>query len=490
MLAAVSDADPKTPATAGRSIAPLLLGVAAIGAFALHEALEVARAEWFSRDDFALLLYVQRPWSWLDAFLPIERGFWWTYRPLGMDAFFRLAFQAFGLDAFRWFAVELAVHAALGPATFLLARRLGFERPAAVTAGALAVLASPSLGGLYYASVFHYVAANLLGAIALLFFHAGLHSAAWLPRIGAAVAFAAALLCNESALVIPGVAALLAVRSSGASRRLGAVAMSVAPLCLLAAIYLVLRFGVFELADPPAAYTPRFRGNLLRHFWMQPMWLAGGRGRLVIALVSMGAILGAAVHAARAEPAPLRRLLRDYALLLPWLLAAIAVFAMLPFSHSRFAITLQLPGALLVGAHLDAVWRSYGARLGTTLQAGFVVLLLLALPQDAMRQRAASPWGGPARDFVEGIGRIHPRLPPGTELRVLHGGDELASRAQMERVRRLTYGGSAIKVVRHAERLGAVRFVEVAAARREPRCARCAYVALGPDLKIRPAPPL
>ena len=72
----------------------------------------IASLEWFSRDDFAFLVHVERtdPWLWSDVFLPLERRFWPFYRPLGMESFFWLGFRLFGLGAFGYFATAIALH--------------------------------------------------------------------------------------------------------------------------------------------------------------------------------------------------------------------------------------------------------------------------------------------------------------------------------------------------------------------------------------------
>lgn len=479
MLARVEPKHRDPAATAFR------LAVAALLLVALLQALAVARAEWFSRDDFAFLLRVQAPWSWRDTFLPLERSAWWAWRPLGMDGFFRLSYRLFGLEPFGYFALQIAVHFALAPAVWALARRIGLARPAATAAGALAVLAPPGLTGLYYASVFHYVAANLLGTLTLVLFLDGRRRGGWPARIASWACFSAGLLCNETLLVVPGVALLLALlgeREGPWPSRIARALAAITPLAALAAVYLVLRFGVIELAHLPRGYRPRFEGNLLRHYWTEPVSLAGGALRLAGALAGMAGVWLFCALRARLHPQPLRRLLRGYALLVPWLLAAIAPFAPLPFSHARFALTLVVPGALLVGAHLDALWRLLAPRRAAALRVAFALLLLLVLPLGAMRARAAHPLSRGARSFVEGIARAYPNPAPGTLLVVVYGGEGLASRHQMETVSRLTWSGIAIRAMRFPQ-LGVVRFVSLTTARENP-CARCLYVSLDRDLEI------
>ena len=100
-------------AAASRAFWVGLGGVALVG---VGLASWAATREWFSRDDFAFLAWVQLadPWSWREVFLPTGERFWPFYRPLGMDAYYRLCFEVFGL-AFLWTSpASLAVGVLVG----------------------------------------------------------------------------------------------------------------------------------------------------------------------------------------------------------------------------------------------------------------------------------------------------------------------------------------------------------------------------------------
>jgi hypothetical protein len=287
--------------------------------------------------------------------------------------------------------------------------------------------------------------------------------------------------------VLVAVAGILALQDQPGHgwRRVPPALRAVAPWLGVAALYAVLRLAVVDLADPPAAYRPRFGANLIRHFWMQPRYLAGGGSRLAVALLGLLAVVALCIRRARTGDAdPLRRLLRAYTWLGPWLVLAIAVFATLPFSHSRFAMTLQVPGALLLGVHLDALWRLFADRRAALLRAVFVGVVALALPLGALRDRAAHPVGADARALVEGVARLHPHPPVGVPLLLIYGGDGLADRTRVDELRRRTYNGIAVRAV-HAPELGPVRFVGVQEASRVD-CPRCLRVGLTPDLRVIP----
>ena len=103
--------------------------------------------EWFTRDDFAFLAFVQSPdrWSWVDVYRPFGERFWPFYRPLGMETYFWVGFRLFGLDAFGYFATSLALHFASGALVYRIARAFGFDAPMALATAALAVTRRPSL---------------------------------------------------------------------------------------------------------------------------------------------------------------------------------------------------------------------------------------------------------------------------------------------------------------------------------------------------------
>ena len=132
----------------------------------------IASQEWFTRDDFAFLVHVQQaePWRWSDVYLPLERRFWPFYRPLAMETWFWLGVRVFGLHAAGFFGVSLAVHFASGVLVHRIARQWGFSAPGALAAALLSVSRPPTLGEIFYGSVFHYVASRFLALAALALF--------------------------------------------------------------------------------------------------------------------------------------------------------------------------------------------------------------------------------------------------------------------------------------------------------------------------------
>ena len=108
----------------------------------------VATREWFSRDDFAFLAYVQQPeiFGWRRAFLPLEERFWTFYRPLSMETYFWVNHRLFGLEASGFFAVSLGLHFATGLLVFRVARQLGFDPRVAAATGLLDVSRPGSIG--------------------------------------------------------------------------------------------------------------------------------------------------------------------------------------------------------------------------------------------------------------------------------------------------------------------------------------------------------
>jgi len=470
-----------------------LLVAAALGAVlgALALALRIASREWFTRDDFAFLAEVRRSgFSLAAAFWPAGERFWPFYRPLGMEGFFWLGSRLFGLDAFGYFALALALHFAAGALVLALARRLGFSPGVAWGVAALAVTRQPSLTELYAGNVFHYAALAFLALAAAWLFERGMRTGSRVASAGAATAFALALLCNEAALVLPGGLALLAL-GSGAARAtpagLARLARALAPELAIAAAWAVLRFGALAPAETSRLYEPALGTHLLPNaIALAARALGGvlaGAGVVAAAIAALGLRRGAL------DAGSARGLARAGVACLAWAALAALPFASLPFPQTRWAIALEAPLCLALGALLEAARRSLGPARARAFDAMLAACLLAAVPWSALATRAREPQGAAPRALVAALEAARPPLAEDAQIALLYGAPGLADAAQGAALRALCYGGGVLRAVAPGTRR-VLRFVDLG--RRTPRNALRAdsvYLVLRPDGRIERAEP-
>ena len=448
----------------------------------------VASREWFTGDDFAFLALVQRPdvWSWREAFLPLAERFWPFYRPLGMQTYFRLAVVAFGLWAPGFFAISLAVHGLRGLVVFRLARQLGCDFRAAVAGGLLGVAGSASLGEIYSGTIFHYVAASLASALCVSWFLSAARGGRGAVRLGSWLALVAALLCNESSVVLPVLLLAAALHDEGFALSSGAwlrAARRIAPHALLTAAYLVLRFGVIAATEDRVLYTQAFDAHVLRNAAAQVEFACRGLAGVFVfsALCFAGGVTAwrSGVGAGAAA--------RGALLCGIWAALVLAPFIVLPFPQRRFSIPLETPLALLAALAFTALASAVAPRRRGRLTLVFLSLPLLAFPWGPLRERARHPDGELPRRLVAFVEAQTPPLAPAARLVVLYGVEGLADRVTAERFRYLSYNGGVLKAVRPDTRM-TVRFYDLN--QRPPRNVLrhdAVFVALLPDLTVAEA---
>jgi hypothetical protein len=145
---------------------------------------------------------------------------------------------------------------------------------------------------------------------------------------------------------------------------------------------------------------------------------------------------------------------------------------------------LAVPVCLLLGALLEAFWRSYGSRRPRMLEAGLLALLLASFPYGALFDRATDPVGAYPRGIVEWIDAQKPPLSSRAVLVLLYGAPGLANAAEAERLRYLSYGGGVLNAA-YPDAQRVMRFLDLS--RRAPRNAirpDSIYLGLGPDLAV------
>ena len=261
----------------------------------------------FSLDDFEFLLRASGHESWPEEFR----------RPISTRFFFTAAWNIFGDNAELYHLVQLILHLATAGMIMKVSRRLNLS-PMGGRVAALLFVASPvAFTSLHWISG---VAELSMAFFALL--------AAWFAlgdgrasALGALIAFAAALLCKESAiLLLPAMALLMpGKRSRRLLLGLGGSAI---------AVTLLWAGGTFALKAPGDPYETGFGLNLLWNLLTYLAWLAR-----------------------------------------PW--------DFFPDRTPQFQQGLAFWGLILPAVFALAYWRWTGARRGITLASLFFLLLLL-----------------------------------------------------------------------------------------------------------------
>jgi hypothetical protein len=466
------------------------LGLAALVIVSL--CLWVASREWFTRDDFAFLAYVQStdPWSWRQVFLPLEERFWPFYRPLSMETYFWVGHRLFGLNAFGFFTLSLGLHFLSAGLVFRLARQLGFDTRVALVTALLAVSRHGTLAEIFYGSVFMYVGEVFFSLLSITFFLDHLRTRRVAAQVVSCLGLVLALGCNEVAVTIPALLVWLGWGSGRASlarggwRRLLGAAL---PQAILVALYLVFRFHWIAPAESPALYSPSLGAHVPFNAARLLFFVLGNASTLLVA-VALGVALVVAV-AARRDPRVAGWLLRTALATAGWTATLLAPFALLPFAQARWAMPLAAPVCLFFGALLEAFWRAWAPRRERVVEVALLCLVLVSFPYAALRARASDPLGAHPRAILEWIETQQPRPSPRAILVLLFGVPGLASAEDAEHFRYLAYGGGVLNAADPQTRR-VMRFVDLS--RRPGRSAMrpdSVYLLLRPDLDLERAAP-
>ena len=290
------------PPPAARNGFPLLALVATLALFLALAHGAALTAPFFS-DDYILIDKV-RGAPWFDLFRPRALAYGW-YRPLGRELHFWAILRLFPLDPLPFHAACFALWLSTLGLYAALARRLVGEGPAALaTAGAAALAAwgvpiewGPGAQELW------------MMVLALL----SLHAFARARTLLATLALGAALLCKESAAIVPGIAWAW---SLAIDRRTPAqAARAAAPLASLVAVWALLHpllggrlWGnlVAPLPPAPAAPLTALTRTLLSlvNLDLRPAPLSGWRHALGAAVPSALVLGSLAALSARASTPP------------------------------------------------------------------------------------------------------------------------------------------------------------------------------------------
>jgi hypothetical protein len=404
-----------------------------------------------------------------------------------METYFYLGFQLFGLQASGYFAISLAFHFASGLLVYRIGRQLGFDLRVALVTALLAVSREPTLGEIFYGSVFHFVISVFLTLLSITCFleYAGAGGRRW--QLASCVALGLALLCNEVNATTPALLALAALGTRPLERRFARrVALALVPQLLLVALYLAFRFLLVAPVAMPAVYTLVLGPHVLRNTAIHVLHVFGGAGPLAVAAL-FAALVGAVLLARAPGRRERARLGRIVAMAIGWTAVVLAPFALIAYPQERYAMLAVAPVCLLLGALLDGLWRVGGGRYPRAFEAGLVVALLAAIPFGVLAERAAEPLGDAPRRIVREIEKQQPAIGSNARLVVLYGTPKLAAHEQAVAFRYLAYNGMVVEAV-YPDTTLSMRFHDLSerSARNVIRPGSF-YFQLSPSLEVEPA---
>ena len=466
-------------------------GVGAVVAVFCAACLLVAQREWFVFDDFFFLRYVQeaRPWVWLDPRVAMVERVWPFYRPLGMQTFYYVGLQLFGLNAVGFTALALLVDLLTGLLVLRIARWLGFGWPAAAASAVLAATRGPATYVLFEAFSFQYTSAVFFYALGVVCFLEHLRKGGLRYQVAGCVALGLGLFCNEVVLTLPGVLTLAALITEDRSARtpggpssgsLPSSWSSRATWCSALPCWPPWRC-------PPSTTTrsARTSRNLGRLF----AYAFGGGPALGLAAVLATGIVWSAYRSETTPPRSLGRLLEVHLLCVGWMAIVLLPFVALPAVKVRYATALGAPVSLLLGSYLDLLGRVYGQRRGRLIEAALLGLLVVSLPCTMLMDRARNPAGAEPKRLAEIMSQYTRGQHETTRFILFHGAPGLAKPRQVEIFRRRLYGGKFIQAL-YPDRRATMRLVDVSKHLANfGKYGRCVYLTLDRKSRVALAEP-
>ncbi len=432
----------------GEASIPLGFIAGVVGAILVFVAgcLLVSFREWFVADDFAFLARVQlvEPWSWLDIRTAFE-AFWWPfYRPLGMESFYYANYRLFGLNFTGFVLAALLVNLVTGWLVYRIAVGLGLDTRAAAVAAVLSITQHATTLGLFRPSRFQYTSVIFFVALSVVLFLEYLRRGHARHQIAACGALVLGLLCNEIMLMVPGILAFVSLctepRVAPWLAALRAI-RRVSPQLLVAVAYLPLRFALFDLPDPSAAYRLSFGPHIVRNIGTQLLHVFGSHAALIVA-VSL-AVLALATACMRSEGRDRATgwLFRMNLLCIWWMALVLMPFVLLPHVAIRWSAVLSIPMGLLFASYADVLWRTWGRRHPRTIELALLGFLLVSFPYEALWQKARNPSGAEMKRLKEVMESYvgTPGIP--TRFLVLYGSPELGTKRTLRLFKGRLFGG-------------------------------------------------
>lgn len=408
----------------------------------------IAWREFFKADDYHFLSEVSSAnFSWWNTFWPVDTQRYFAFRPIGETAFFRLAYQSFGLEAFWYYQLSLAVQLATGWLAFRIARQLELNRAIATAVGLAAASRLASMNIIWYGVGFSYLLAAFLAALSVTLFIDSMRSQSRLTLGFSVLAYALSLLSHEACFALPLVLigfSLMEEARTGARKRIGA-AVKATPHLLLMAVFAVYRFVIVApISSESEAYPFSFSPfHLLLRLYRQVDYMVEGRLLLLFGVISVILISACLVLRRSGQREFINWfLLPRLAILLGW--ALLMIGPTLPLTGmiaGRYSVHMEVPACLMLGVIAQGVWQASAVHRRSLVEVAFMLLVLLSAPWHTLLQMYdEDPEDFPKR-FIRFARQQAPDLPENARIVLLHGGPGLASPAEMHRFHWTTYGG-------------------------------------------------
>jgi hypothetical protein len=449
----------------------------------------LADKQFFWGDDFPYLAKVRGlPWSWREVFLPRQPGFNWSYRPLAYETFFYVGDRILGLNPFGYLAVSLSVHFASGVLFWLLGLRLGLERSACAFAALLSVMRPPSLEWIFFISIFSYVLAKFWMLASVLLSLIALREERRARRVGlvaaSAISTGLALLANEVAIATPAIVAVgLMLDGRLRPQRLAwrRLVSHLAPHVLITTVWGIVRFKLAVLPDQSSMYARDLSVDIL---WRAEYLIEFVLGSTVpFSVLSLWTLVPWVVAATGRT---IRRRVRDWplhavAVGFVWLASVEWIFAPFVFPQVRYALLLEVPVCLLVGAGATVAWRCAPLGARPLLACAAALSITVTIPFAALRLNWIAPRGDHAKALL-GLVERDPSL-YFTKIVLLYGGANMASAQVAGDYTYSIWYGAAFKAF-FPNRFLSFEMQDVSKLSAEPLCVRCRFVAVRPNQSL------
>jgi len=353
--------------------------------------------------------------------------------------------------------------------------------------------------GLFRPSRFQYTSVIFFIALGVMLFLEYLRRGHARYQVVGCAALALGLLCNEVMLMVPGILALVSLCTEHRVAPWLAVLRAVrrvSPQLLVAVAYLPIRFGLFDLPDPPASYRLFFGPHIVRNVGTQLLYGFGSHTALIVAVSLAVFALATACLRSEGRERAAGWLFRVNFLCVGWMALVLMPFVFFGHGSVRWSAPLAIPMGLFFASYADLLWRTWGRRHPRTIELALVGLLLVSLPYKAVWQKTHNPIGAEAKrlkEIMEPYPGV-PRIP--TRFLILYGSPELATKRTLRGFKGRLFGGIMPYAV-FPGNTAELKFVDLSkqseTSERAPRrkrkrswtpLSKCVYLTLGADGSI------
>jgi len=447
----------------------------------------VARHEWFFADDFVFLAFAHKPQDWLANFIPLESRSWWSYRPLTTDVFFAIGYRLFRDDPYGYLVMSLSMHFLTGLVVYRLGRQFGFDVRAATLTALLSISRYASLTEGFWISVCQYTVTLFFYTFSLSLFFSFARSNRIVLQIASCVSMILALLSNEIAVTLAAVVVFVALYVAQFRLSTGSLVTIVRqtlPQLTIAVVYLIFRTRVISRADVPSLYHWTLGWQIpWNAFWASVYVFGRDPGALWVCVVPLLMALAALVTGGDRRRALTASLLGVVAVNLGWIIVILLPLVGMPSPHARFALPIEVPVCILLGAAVNAFTSVYARRHPVVVEALILAVLMIAFPYPAALDRPYEANGAPAKRFVTLLRQQYPNIQKGTTVVVLS--DDVSAN-EADTFRDAIFGGAVLNAF-FAEKELTLRILKEGE-NGDFVCPPCVFVRLKPGTLNEPGP--